>query len=354
MARKKDIAIDDSAELIALREVIKEINDDLKFTIAGLAIDGMFADIKGFIPTGITMLDLVLRGGLPMGRVVELYGREGTGKSTLAISVIRQCQQLGGLGVLLDSEAKFSKERAVSMGVDLSKLLELNADSLEVGFSTILKTVKKIRDNESLADQPIVIVWDTIAAIPTETEREGDRWAEGMAVRPRIIKEAMRTLCRLLMHKSICLLIVNQVIAQMAKGGHGGGDDTPGGRGIKFHATQRIQLRRTGDLNDTERGLYGIQVLAKVVKNQISGTKIAKTNEVTFPLLFQGGFDDDVAIVDYLLEERVKGLDKKGGWYKFDVDGKVASCYHRQVHQTVEELGIRPWLQERAAETFLQ
>jgi recombination protein RecA len=337
--KRSDVALDEAG---LLDRIIEDINDELDNEAA--ARRGSFAEVHEFISTGIVPLDIVLRGGIPLGRIVEIYGKEGSGKSSLAASIMAQCTAMGGVVALLDSEAKFSRERAVRMGVKMDSFFELNADCLEEAFRAIITSVKKIRD--TLDDRPVVLIWDTIAAAPLEAETENaEEFKDGMIPRPKIIRKGLRTLARLLTHKRMSLVIVNQLISGPK------GSDSPGGGGVKHHATQRIQMWVDKKLSDTA-GPYGILVHAQIRKNQIDSApgfpEIAKTDDITFPVHFFDGPDNIGALADLLLSEDVEGFSRSGAWLKIDVNGKTASCYQKDLYKTVKELDLYGWMIEQA------
>ena len=183
----------------ALREVAGDVNKAFKGKeIAGLASEvGLRGNVPGFISTGSTLLDLAMRGGgFPIGRIVELYGYPSSGKSTLTATAFRNCQRMGGVCALVDSESTWEDARAEALGVDMTRFMPLRAKTVEEGFNAIEETVLSMRAKPMFADIPIIIAWDTIAKAKTNTaasaKKMEDRYAGGMIEKPKVIQEAMR------------------------------------------------------------------------------------------------------------------------------------------------------------------
>jgi len=330
----------------SLHLLIKEMNEKLGYDAATLASDGMLSDVDTFIPTGSFMLDMALRGGVPLGRIVEVYGAESAGKTTLAVHLMINNQEAGGVNIFIDSESAFFKDRAIEMGLDPSCMVELEADCVEQGFKHILTMIEKVKEKKELQDTPVLIVWDTIASAPTESEKDDDGTA-GMIHKPKVIRGAMRVISRILSKRKATLILLNQVMVNPRKQGY----DSPGGFGIKHHASQRIYLKNIGKVEDS-RGLVGITCEAIVVKNKIDGPW-TKTNRVKMQI-GPSGIDDVTSTVMYLTDMKDKEVFQKGAWFKFKTTDEVYSCYGKDIPEIVEKHGMLPWIQKKSAELFLR
>jgi recombination protein RecA len=355
LAKKPSGVAAASEETNAIKRFIAELNEAVGKTSATLVEDGMLSDVRVLIPTGTTLLDIILGGGFPTGRAVEVFGRAGSGKTTLATATMINCQRMGGHVMLLDTERKFFKARAMQMGLDTKNATELKSESLEQVFLLLCQALTQFRTNPATKDiHPLLIVLDTIAALPCEAELEGDKFGQGMMIRPRLLHEAMRKLIPMLSEAQACLMIVNQVIVGPSQKG----DDSPGGMALKHHITQRLRLKRLGALEDSDKNQYAINVEAQLYKNQMSGSYTTHSNKVVFPVLFRpnervGAIDDMTSLVEYLIEQDIPEVKENKAWIKFDVEGKTASCYRKDIQKTVVELGIYDWLKEKAKDHMI-
>lgn len=197
------------------------------------------AHIREFIPTGIDVLDWYIlgRGGLPVGRMSEVFGEEGSGKTSLGYSAIAQVQRMGGMGVWGDPEMSFDDERARMFGVDTERLLILQPETLEEWFEQVKMTLKLHDPDEG----PMLIVWDSIASMVTKggIEREaGDRRVGDV---PLVMSEELKKILPLLTRHRAHLMALNQVRAKIGVM-YGDNTTTPGGKAPKFYASQRLQI----------------------------------------------------------------------------------------------------------------
>ena len=201
-----------------------------------------------------------------------------------------------GLAVLIDSESTFSKVRAARMGLDVNKLVQLKAPTIEQGFKHIDLTIKNA--SKSLyfkkTKAPIVIVWDTIAATPTEKEMDGEMFADGIASKPRKITQAMRTMTQVLAQNNILLIIVNQwydVIGSRVPGLK----ETPGGRALKFHASMRVEVKRIGKW--IAKGTpIGVNSIARLIKSKVCRPYV----DFALPIRGRSGIDGQQCLFESL------------------------------------------------------
>ena len=205
------------------------------------------SEVRLTVPTGIFALDhyVIGLGGLPCGRMVELFSEEGGGKSSLVYAAAAGAQQAGGTAVLVESEASFSEERARVFGVDTGKLVLVEAAAAETGMALegVLQRIETIAHGVKPADGPVLVAWDSLAATPTAEEVKNGVVGDEMASdRAKTLSRACRALSGLAATSGICLLVVNQTRTKFG-GGWGGPDyTTPGGKAVKFHSSLRLQI----------------------------------------------------------------------------------------------------------------
>lgn len=307
MAKKKDNVEleEDTISMESLRDLLRKELKNNNIFVGG---DPLASDVTEFISTNWTLLDCALGGGLPLGRTVELYGQESSGKSTLAYQCIASCQAGSGIPILIDAEQTFNKDMARRVGVDLDRLIVQDEDiTLENVFSYISKMIEV--SMRKFPESPILIIWDTLAATPTEGEMTGEGQTGG-PYRARIIREGMRATTSLIAKSNACLLILNHVHEIMAQSTWGSGPKlvTSGGMGVKFHATSRIYLRPSTMIRDEDKTSLGQEVVAKIEKNKLGSPR----GEVRSRFYYGGGFRDEWSIFDYLKEEGI--IKQSGAW----------------------------------------
>jgi len=267
MAKKKpnyaDILRDE------LRTSIKQKNGD---TTVGSLLDSS-ANVSEWISTGDFMLDLVLSnkivGGVPAGRMIEIAGGEGAGKTLLASYIMANTQKKGGIAIYIDTEHAASVEVMTKVGVDIEDLIYVQAGSTEEVLQTIQTVVTKIHRENS--DKLITIVWDSIAATSTKAEIEAEFEAgRTVAMQARVIGLGMRKIMPLVSKHNVCLIFINQLRENI--GGFGFGDNkfTPGGNAIKYGASIRLWLTHFKQIKDGQKDLIGRIVKCDVKKNKVA------------------------------------------------------------------------------------
>jgi recombination protein RecA len=224
----------------AVGQIIKAIREKFGEGSALRLSDGPASEVREYIPTGIYAVDryVLAIGGLPVGRIVELYGEEGTGKTTLALSAAASVQREGGLAIWAETEEAFNSERAATLGVDEQQLLILQPGTIEqTGQSAELAL-----NTVPVGVGPVLFVWDSIAATPTAREiEEGLNGNDRVGERAKALSKICRSLNRLAVEKRACLMFVNQIREKI---GVMFGDKytTPGGQAVKFHSSVRLQM----------------------------------------------------------------------------------------------------------------
>ncbi|KKK68056.1 hypothetical protein LCGC14_2947900, partial [marine sediment metagenome] len=238
--------------------------------------------------------------------------------------------------VIIDSECSIDMARAEMLGVNPKFLITYPAETVEKGMAFIYLQIKQIRSQPALKDAPILFVWDTIAAAPTEPERTDLSYSQGMAHKPRLLREAMRKLTGDLPHQKVSVIFVNQSIATLNP--YGKKYITPGGGGIKFHASLRLELRR-GDWIKAPGSKAGDAPIGMFVKMRVEKSKIAPPHRsVSVPLFYQTGYSELGAMHELLNEKGL--LLKNKGWSYFQVEeGQEPVAYQNLYHlyQLVQE-----------------
>ncbi len=255
------------------------------------------------IPTGSLGLDLALGvGGVPRGRVVEIYGPESSGKTTLMLHIIANAQRLGGLAAFIDAEHALDPNYARKLGVNLDDLLVSQPDSGEEALS-ICETLARSNALD-------VIVIDSVAALVPKAELEGEMGMATMGMQARLMSQALRKLTAILSKAKTTCLFTNQIREKVGVM-FGNPETTPGGKALKFYASVRIDIRRKDVLKDAAGNATGNHVKVKVVKNKVAPPFC----EAEFDIIFNHGIDREGSVIDVGVDNGV--VDKKGAWLQF-------------------------------------
>jgi recombination protein RecA len=256
------------------------------------------------IPTGALSLDLALGvGGIPRGRVTEVYGPESSGKTTLMLSVIANAQKAGGLAAFIDVEHALDPNYAQRIGVNLDDLLVSQPDSGEEAL-TIAETL--IRSNAI-----DVVVVDSVAALVPRAELEGQMGDAVIGSQARLMSQAMRKLTAAI-HKAKTACVFTNQIREKIGVMFGSPETTPGGRALKFYASVRIDMRRLNVIKDSTGRVMGSHVRAKVVKNKVA----PPFREAEFDIMYDSGIAKEGSVIDLATDLGV--IERKGAWLAYD------------------------------------
>ena len=259
------------------------------------------------LSTGSLMIDKLLGGGIGFGRITELYGVESSGKSTLCLHIAAECQKNGGTVAYIDTENALDTKYAAQLGVDVQKLIFSQPDSAEQALEIVDMLAQSGKVN--------LIVLDSVAALAPQAELDGEMSDMTIGLVARLLSKSLRKITHTLNEKNCAVIFINQLRDKISTGfSMGPSEGTPGGRALKFFASQRIELRKTTAIKEGA-DVIGTKVKVKVVKNKISPPM--KTCEV--PLIFGKGFSGGDEVLDLALEF---GLCLQSGAFYTSYDGQ--------------------------------
>lgn len=271
-------------------------------------------NVMGWVGTGCATLDIAISnqayGGFPVGRIVEITGLEQSGKSLLAAHALAETQKQGGLAVLIDTETAVSRDFLEAIGVDISKLLYISADTVEQCFEFTETIIEKVRETER--DKLVTIVVDSVAAASTTNEIAADYGKDGYATdKAIIISKAMRKITNMIGRQRISLIYTNQ-LRQKMNAMFGDPWTTSGGKGLAFHSSVRLRLKNMGQIKDKNTRIIGMKVRCTVIKNRM-GPPLRSTD---FEIYFDRGIDNFGSWLGIMKDNK---LVKQGGaWYTYD------------------------------------
>ena len=301
-------------------DLIKSLNKEAGSRVAyNLAYDESPTHVNRWIGTGSKQLDYIIanrrNGGLPEGRIVEIFGPPSIGKSHIAIQIARSTQKMGGIVVYIDTENATSVENLGLLGVDISKrFVYVDTHCTEEVLSIAEATIMKAKAMDK--DVPITIIWDSVAATSPKAELVGDYDKESIGLQARAISKGMRKITGVIGNQNVLFVILNQIRTKIGVM-YGDPTTTPGGKAIPFHSSVRIKLGAGQPITNKNKEVVGINVTAKTIKNKVS----APFRTVNFEIHFGKGIVEHEQVFDLLrkhgeetLGDNVVSINGTGSW----------------------------------------
>ena len=315
---------------LALEDAMKLIRKEFgEMSILRLG-DSSRRDVEA-IPTGCLALDMALGvGGLPKGRIVECYGHESSGKTTLALHVVANAQRQGGTAAFIDAEHALDPQYAKKIGVDLDELIVSQPNSGEEALTICEQLVKS-----GALD---VVVVDSVAALTPQAEIDGNMGDSHMGLQARLMSQAMRKLTATIAQTKTLLIFTNQVREKIGVM-FGNPETTPGGKALKFYCSCRLQVQRIGAIKNTAGQVVGNRTRVKVVKNKVA----PPFTEAEFDILYTCGISYEGSVLDAALARGV--CEKRGSWIGFGTEQLAQGSL-----ATIEYLRANPEITARIVE----
>src|ERR1700676_2970652 len=322
---------------LAIQQIAKDYGDGAIMRLG----DEKIVDID-VIPTGNILIDRALGvGGFPRGRVVEVFGPESSGKTTLTLTVIAQAQKRGGLAAFIDVEHALDPQYARRLGVDLDDLLVFQPSSGEEALR-ICETL--VRSNAL-----DVICLDSVAALVTKAELEGEIGDVTVGAQARLMSAALRKLTSLISKARTTCIFTNQIREKIGVM-FGNPETTPGGKALKFYASVRVDIRRIGAIKHTDGVVTGNRTRVKIVKNKVA----PPFTEAEFDIMYNEEISPPAALLDLALEKQI--IEKRGSWISYKgqqlAQGRDAAKESLRADQSLYEeieVAVKAALDEEAA-----
>ena len=318
-----------------LERVISDIEKQFgKGSIMRLGEKEALMDVK-VIPTGALSLDIALGiGGIPRGRITEIFGLEASGKTTLALSIVAQAQKNGGVAAFIDAEHALDPVYAQRIGVDTENLLISQPDTGEQALEVAESLVRS-----GAVD---VIVVDSVAALVPKAELEGDMGDTHVGLQARLMSQALRKLTGVVSKSNTALIFINQIRKTIGPSYFGGGGETTtGGMALKFYASVRLEIKKAGTMRDNKTGqILGIRSKVKVVKNKLA----PPFREAEFDIVYGEGISHEGCLVDLGLSYGL--VTKSGSWFSCG-DVRLGQGREKAIQYLKEHPEVARELEER-------
>ena len=339
---------------VLARTLADSLNKKFKDTKVAYFLDGTDTtptDIKDFISTGSSMLDLAIankpNGGIAVGRITEINGLESSGKSLLGAHILAETQKKNGVAVYIDTETSVSQEFMEVIGIDMSKMLYLHLETVEDIFEAIEEIVIKVRESDK--DRLVTIMVDSLAGASTKVEMEADfnkdGWATAKAI---IISKAMRKITQMIGREKIALIFTNQLRQKL---GVMFGDPwtTSVGKALPFHASTRIRLKNMGQIKvGAKNDVIGMKCRAQIIKNRLG----PPLRHADFNLYFDSGIDDMGSWLTVLKDHKL--LKIAGAWYTLEYKGEDIKFQSKDFEKKLEENdGLTEYLYDKICDVSI-